>query len=240
MNLRRTILDFVFPRRCEICSGPVDRDEGNVCSGCLMRISFLPVKGCCSVCSRPVEGFDGKYVCDDCRGKSRPHFDRSLQAVRLEGVAHRMVVDFKFRGRHYLAVDFAMWMEGVLRASLPAEEIDVVVPVPLKRRTLFERGYNQSELLSSRIAESIDRLHVRALVRTGHSETQSSLDARSRRINVKGTFEVSRPSSVRGRTVLLVDDIMTTGSTLSEASRMLKKAGAARVWCITVARSAGT
>ena len=235
--LRGKILDFVYPRVCQLCSKKVDRNEGNLCSNCLMRVPFLPVKGCCAVCSKPVEGFEGSYVCDQCDGKDKPFFDKAVQAVSFIGSTRRMILDYKFKNKYYLAVDFAEWMQAVARARMNVDEIDVVLPIPLKRGTSYERDYNQAELVAKLISKAFDRKFCDALVRVGKPQRQSSLGKRERIDNVVGTFSVAKPSYIRGRTVLLVDDIMTTGATFSEASRVLKMAGAWRVWALSIARS---
>ena len=237
MKLVERALDVLFPRTCEMCSGAVDRPSGSICSECLMRLPFLPVDGCCSVCSRPVEGFKGEYLCDECRGRNAPRFDRAVQAVRFEGEARRLVLDYKFRDKMHLAADFAEWVEAAARARLNLAAVDVVVPVPLTFFGRFMRGYNQTELVARRLSRSISRRMACALRRRGSPERQSTLGEKERRVNVVGTFAVTRPELVRGRTVLVVDDIMTTGATLSECAKELKAAGAARVWCAAVARS---
>lgn len=228
------ILDYLYPRNCEICSRPVDRRSRYICSDCLMRVPFAQVFGTCSVCSRPIYGYEGEFVCDECI-RTKPHFDVAVQAVKFEGKARELVIDFKFNDAIYLKNDFADWMEGALRARLDVSAVDAVVPVPLTRKGFFRRGYNQSEILAREIALKIDRKCVRALARKGSPRTQSSLDAASRAENVKGTFAVVKPSRVRGRIILLIDDIMTTGSTLSECASVLKECGAAEVWCLTLA-----
>ena len=116
-----------------------------------------------------------------------------------------------------------------------------VIPVPFHKNREKARGYNQSALLAESLAKRLDRRFLgRAVARTGHPKRQSSLTEEERIENVKGTFVVREPSLVRGRTILLVDDIMTTGSTLSECAKTLKTAGAWRVWSATLARSVRT
>ncbi len=239
MKIVEKALDLLFPRICETCSRPVDRSTGSICSECLMNMPFLPVDGCCRVCSRPVEGYRGEYLCDDCSGRDAPCFDRAVQSARFEGEVRRLVLEYKFRDRVHLAADFAEWIEAAARARLNLAAVDVIVPVPLAFAGRFVRGYSQTELLAHRLSRSISRRMACALKRTGSPARQSTLGERERRKNVVGTFEVVEPALVRGRTVLVVDDIMTTGATLSECARVLKAAGgAARVWCVAIARSA--
>jgi ComF family protein len=115
--------------------------------------------------------------------------------------------------------------------------VDLVVPMPTTVRHRLDRGCNPCELLASELARRIRRACRRVLVRQGDFERQGGLDEEARMENVKGTFAVRHPEFVRGRTVLVVDDIMTTGATLAETAKTLKEAGASRVWSVTLARS---
>ena len=167
-----------------------------------------------------------------------PHFDRAASAVRFEGDARELVNSFKFRARIWLRDDFVDWLEGVLRARFHVDEVDLVVPMPSTLFHRWNRGYNQSAVMAHSLARRIGRPYGRLVLRRkGHPKKQSGLDEAERRQNAIGTFAVMRPSAIRGKTVLLVDDIMTTGSTLSECAAELKLSGARRVWCVSLARS---
>ena len=203
-----------------------------------MRIPFVPADGLCRVCGRAAEGHAGEYLCEDCSGRNRPFFDRAVSAVRFEDKAREMLLDYKFKGRLWLKDDFTDWLEGALTVRFAVPEIDLVVPMPITRFHRWNRGYNQSAYLASALAKRIDRkCDPRQLRRVGSPRRQGGLDEEARRENVRGTFAVPRPEFVRGRTVLLIDDVMTTGATFSEAAATLKSAGATRVWCLSLARS---
>ena len=167
--------------------------------------------------------------------------DDAASAVRFECETREMVNGFKFRDRIWLRDDFVDWMEAAARSRFDVASIDAVVAIPTTLSHRINRGYNQSALLAAALARRLDRVFLtRALARIGHPKRQSSLAEEERAENVKGTFAVREPSLVRGRTILLVDDIMTTGSTLSECAKTLKAAGAWRVWSVTLARSVRT
>lgn len=220
-----------------MCGRPSDRDGRHICSECLMRLPPVAQKGCCSVCAKAVVGLDGEYLCEDC-SKGRPYYDRAACALRFEGAAREMILDFKFNRHLWLAADFSDWLEAAVRARLDVAAVDVVVPMPMTVFHRWDRGYSQTELLARTLARRIDRrLDTAVLVRKGRPRRQSSLSEAERRENVKGTFAVRHPEWVRGRTVLVVDDILTTESTMSEAARTLKEAGAAYVLAATLARS---
>lgn len=231
------LIDLLFPRRCAVCGRKVDREARQICGECLMRLSFLPTDGCCRVCSRPVEGVDGEYLCEDCGRLHVPHFDRAVQVFRSEGDAYALILEFKFRGGFHLRDDLVDFLEAVVRARLRAEEIDIVTGMPLTLPHRWRRGYNPTDMLARPLASRLDRMYRMLLARVGNPKQQSTLSEAERRVNVINTFAVRHPEYVRGRTVLVVDDVMTTGSTLSESARVLKAAGARRVWCAALGRS---
>ena len=223
-----------------MCGRPSDRPARHICSDCLNRIPFTPVNGCCRRCGRYALGLDGEFLCEDCR-VHRPAFDRVASAARFESEARDLVSAFKFNGKLWLRDDLVDWLEGVLRARFRVEGIDVVLPMPSTAFHLWNRGYNQCAMLARPLARRIGRPCPRFVMRRkGHPRRQSGLVEEDRRANAVGSFSVMRPSRVAGRTVLVVDDIMTTGATLSECAAELKRAGAARVWGVTLARSLRT
>src|SRR5262249_8574446 len=117
----------------------------------------------------------------------------------------------------------------------------VMVPVPLHARKLRQRGFNQSEMIARAALKNIGGsrllLHEEMLERTRETQTQTGLTRHQRRENIRGAFAVTKPEDVQGREVLLVDDVFTTGTTVSECARVLRRAGASKVWVATVART---
>lgn len=167
--------------------------------------------------------------------------DDAASAVRFECETREIINDYKFNSHIWLRDDFVDWIEAAARSRFDVSAIDAVIAIPTTLGHRINRGYNQSALLAEPLAKRLDRRFLgRAVARTGHPKRQSSLTEEERAENVKGTFVVREPELVRGRTILLVDDIMTTGSTLSECAKTLKAAGAWRVWSVTLARSVRT
>lgn len=220
-----------------MCNRPSDRDGRHLCSACVMRLPLAPQTGCCAVCGRPVEGSAGEFVCEEC-ASNPPAFDRAACAMRFEGSARQMLLDFKFNRHLWLRDDFADLIEAAVRARFDVAAVDLVIPMPASAVHRWDRGYNQCEPVARLVARRISRrFDASSLVRRGAPARQSSLTELERRENAKGTFLVRRPRLVRGRTVLVVDDVLTTGATMSEAARTLKESGASRVWAATLARS---
>ena len=231
------LLDVVWPRACEICGQKVDRPGRHVCSDCLMRLPFVPTDGCCRKCGRDVPGLDREFLCEDCRTHN-PGFDRVASALRFENEARQMMLDFKFNRHLWLREDLVDYLEGIARARFKVGEIDLVLPMPTTLWHRMDRGFNQCDYLAKALAKRLERPFAKhAVRRVGSPKRQGGLKEDERRTNVVGTFAVRKPDFVDGRTVLVVDDIMTTGSTLSECAKTLKAAGAVRVWAVTLCRS---
>ena len=231
------ILDFIWPRTCEACRRPVDRPGRHFCSDCLNRLPFTPTDGCCRRCGRAAEKLDGEFLCEDCR-TYKPSFDRAASALSFEGDARAAMNAFKFENHLWLRDDLVDWIEGVVRARFKVEEIDLIVPMPSTLWHRLDRGYNQCAYLAKSLAKRLGRPYEASVLRRkGNPQKQGRLTEEERRTNVIGTFAVRKPAVIRDKTVMVVDDIMTTGSTLSECAAELKRSGASRVWCATLARS---
>lgn len=230
--------DFFWPRRCEICGRGCDVPARHVCSSCRETLPFAGTGGLCRVCGREVEALRGEYLCDDCRGPGKPMFDRAGFAMRFEGAARDLVLGYKFNARVWLKDDFCDWLAGMALSRFRTDEIDAVVPMPSSPLHRLGRGFNQCAYLAEGLSRRIGRPCRNGVVaRTGNPRRQSGLSEEERRENAAGTFSVRRLHLVEGCTILVVDDIMTTGATLSECARALKAAGAKRVWCATLAHS---
>jgi len=235
-------LDVVWPRRCAAkgCGKPVDRPSGHFCSACLDAMPWFDAGGACKICGAPVPAATRhEFVCEVC-AKSKPAFEKAVNAMRFLDAVREAVLDFKFHNATHLAHDLAEFAEAAVRSRLDFAQIDVVMPVPIHPARLRERGYNQSALVAERLAENLGRRHDgKSLARVVDTEHQTRVNSSQRRQNLRHAFAVrpGREGCVRGRTILLVDDVMTTGSTLNECAKPLVKCGARRVWCVTVARS---
>jgi ComF family protein len=206
------------------------------------------------MCSRSGEGFGmesarfaaamGLRECSMCR-LAPPEFTRAVAFGTYDNEIRELLHQLKFDGQRRLAEEILgeQLAAAVKRLEIPAVEL-VVVPVPLFRARQRERGFNQAELLAKAMMKSLRReraelkLNLRpALERVKDTRPLYRLDPRQRRRNLKGAFRIAEREAIRGREVLLIDDIMTTGATARECSAVLLRAGAAKVWVATVARA---
>jgi ComF family protein len=163
-------------------------------------------------------------------------FDRCRSAGIYEGPLREAIHRLKFDGCETLGRSLGRW----LARSLPGEvaEADLVAPVPLHPRRARERGYNQAAILSGSLAKATRRPHLSALlIKRTPTHPQTGLGRRERRRNLRGTFSLAPRAVLRGRRILLVDDIYTTGCTVEECARVLRRAGARSVRVVTLART---
>ncbi len=238
------LLDAVFPPRCAGCR---TWNEAVFCSSC--RVSLCPIQApFCERCGIP---FDPQLhtasECAACRANryhAAPPYEMLRSVFAFEGALRHAVHRFKYQDKTALGAPLAGLMHEFLHQSntqearIPVENIGAVVPVPLYAWRRYRRGYNQSELLGRELAHLLDVPMINALTRVRHTAPQVELRKKQRRDNVRGAFalhkEVTRRHDKGG--VLLVDDVCTTGATLGECARVLKSAGFAPIYALTLAR----
>ena len=228
------ILDFIYPPRCLVC-GSWSVADGRLCDEC--RAGYETVEPpMCPICGRPFESSGNGHECGSCAVK-KPPYDILRSAAYYEGSLREAVLRFKFSGRTSLNKFLGEAVLSLYDAEFSSSKVDAIIPVPLHPARLRWRGYNQSLLLASYIGSRRNiRVDPRSLRRVKHTTPQVALTLKQRDLNVRGAFAVSRPESIEGAGVLLVDDVTTTGATLRECAKVLRKAKAANVYALTVAR----
>jgi ComF family protein len=231
----RTALDALLPPLCLSCSAAVDT-PGALCATCWSKVEFIapPV---CACCGFPFEIDAGpEALCAACQAK-RPRYRRARAAFRYGDDSRRLVLMFKHADRLDPAPTFGRWLTQA-GAELLADA-DLVAPVPLHRWRLLWRRYNQSAELARAVGRQSGRSVVAdLLVRHRRTPPQADMNARERRLNVAGAFRINarHRALVRDKTVLLIDDVLTTGATVEACTRVLLRAGAAAVDVLCLAR----
>lgn len=231
----RQILNGLLPPLCLRCSGQVT-EPGSFCAACWQTMTFITAPHC-PRCGIPYEITGAALDCPDCLA-APPRFSLARAAVVYDDASRPLVLGFKHADQTHLAATLARMMRQAGQAALTG--CDGIVPVPLHRRRLFRRCYNQSALLAQKIAAA-QALPVwqAMLLRRRPTLPQASLNAAARARNVRDAFAVNPKyaDSARGKTIALIDDVLTTGATVNDCCRALLAAGAREVRVLTFART---
>lgn len=233
-----SIVNFLFPPVCPLCGESVST-HGELCDDCWTAFNWIDDNHCVC-CGYPLEysmEIVSGTMCATCAaGKNELDLIRS--ACVYDDASRGAILPFKHGGK----ISYSTFMSRAMIWALRDANIspDVVMPVPLARRRIFTRGYNQAALLAKPIARAYgatidyDTVHRKYRPDMGHK------NARQRAENIRGVFSVKNPNKIRGRNILLVDDVMTSGATFREMRRVLMRAGAAHVYGVTFCRVART
>jgi ComF family protein len=244
MNALKSLIDLIYPPRCTICQAFLQDQntlQGNqhlpFCQDCFKE--FTEIKSpICSLCGRPFsEGVEQDRVCEDCL-RRRPSYDVARAPYLYDGALMTAIHELKYAQRTHLADSLGSLLASFAQTWIGELKGYLIMPVPLHPRRLRSRGFNQSLLLArcvaSKTGSDLDFLSLR---RTRFTKPQTELTSEERKKNVRKAFEVVNPEAVKGKTIVLVDDVATTGSTLNECAKALKKAGADSVLCLVLART---
>lgn len=207
------LLDLLFPPKCMLCSRIMESSEKAVCDQCL--VSDLP----------ELEG-DPPQV---------QYFEKSAATFYYKEPITDAIIRFKFHGMASYSRQFAQWLAGTIRAKLDGR-YDLISWVPCSKRRIWTRGFDQAELLAKAVAKELGMEAVQTLKKVKHNPKQSrTVDAAARRANVLGVYRPYQPERFRGKRILLIDDVLTTGATLSECGKVLRMAGSGDLCCAAIA-----
>jgi len=230
------LLDLLFPRFCLCCDADLtDSRRRWLCPACLAGIE-PPRADACPVCAGKLGAGAAPSSCRDC-ARLRPRFTACVTAGGYDGRLGEWVRRLKYGRRPELAWPLGQLLAESIRLD-PAVSADLIVPIPIPWRRRLRRGFNQAELIAAELRRPLEiPVARRVLARTGTPPVQAGLSPSQRLRAPRGTMRVTRPRRVRGRRVLVVDDVLTTGATLNEAARRLLGAGACEVTVAVVARA---
>jgi competence protein ComFC len=227
---------LLYPPVCALCAGNTRAGE-YLCGRCETKAVRI-VAPFCRQCSEPFEGaITTTFTCANCAHRAI-YFDAAVAAYRGRGVVRQVIHDFKYARQIHLRHPVARWLYAALDDErLRGRKFDTIVPVPLHPTRQRERGFNQASLLAELLSVRTSIPCKSLLRRIRYTTTQTALDRAERMENLHNAFRLRKKADVRGLRVLLVDDVLTTGSTLSECARVLKRAGAMSVHAATAARA---
>ena len=243
-SLVNSLLDLIFPPRCSVCRDFLCKTETRgdpgshvICRTC--RDDFREVASpVCPLCGLPLASWiEEDHYCENCL-RQRPHYAWARAAYFYEGSVREAIHQFKFAGKSHLAGPLGKLLASAMKDWLPDLNNYLLMPVPLHPRRLRERGFNQSLLLARQVASRLGaELDYLSLRRVRYTKPQTGLKGDDRRKNVRRAFSCTNHSPLKERNVILVDDVTTTGNTLNECARALKRSGAKYVYGIALART---
>lgn len=226
--------EFLFPSNitCFICGDEVVESEFCLCPSC--EKSLPKIDKHCLKCGSPI--YSSANYCLTCKSNKR-HFDFARSALIYKDGAARAVQGLKYENEKYLAAPIAKIIEvEFLKMEKEVGKFDFIIPIPLSKERFKKRGYNQAELIALELSKLVDvPVETKCVLRIKDTVSQTKLSFKERQENLDGAFKVELKETIKGKTLLLIDDVLTTGSTVSHCAEILKKAGAKAVYVLTFA-----
>ena len=208
------LLELVYPNVCGFCN-KICKNE--LCNKCKMKIIQHQI----DIVIKP----ENKY------------FKELISILKYEGIIRDKILQYKFEDKPYIYKTFAKIVLKNKKVCGLLKKYDIIIPVPIHKKRKLQRGYNQTQLIAKEISKNIDiKLCNNVLVKNKNTIAQSKLNKNKRKQNIKGAFKALNVQNIQGKSVLLFDDIYTTGSTANECSKILKEAGAKTVGVLTIAK----
>lgn len=233
-SLAKNFINLIYPLHCAVCKKPLDpENDSAICGHCIGLVKRNPAPNCAH-CGRSMD--IAGCVCDDCL-KNKPAFSRAYSACLYEGALKELILQFKYNGKLALSGDLSGLVSDFIYDNPDIlEGVDLITFVPISMNRMMKRGFNQSKILAKHLSDSYGIPMADCIEKTVSTKNQNELTRLDRLSNLKGAFRAKNGIDLTGRTILIVDDVMTTGATLSECALALKICGAADIRCLTLAR----
>ena len=230
-----SIVNFIFPQQCCICKNYLSVD-GSFCLSCAGKFNLI-TNPKCACCGLPFEfklKTKKELLCPKCLKKSYK-FDKAVSAVRYDEFSKKIILPLKHGDKTQYAKSIATMMSVSGRTL--ANQSDFIMPVPIHITRMLKRKYNQASLIVSYLSKIYSKpVLYTTLLRVKATQSQGHLSTSERKQNVSGVFAVKHPDKIKGKNILLIDDVFTTGATVNECAKILKKNGANKVFVLTFAR----
>ena len=240
MGLRSTLFQFFLPPQCPCCEKFLEEGQQGFCSNCLSEIRWIEPPFC-SICGIPFISKEiENHPCGACT-THRKYFTMARALGAYEGSLQEAIHRWKYEGKTHLTPFFVEWMVEGLKDYWGQDSLDLLIPVPLHPQRLRERGFNQALLLVKELSRRT-RIPYRKTILQKKKVTlpQVHLTGAEREKGLKGAFQVIGKKELEGKSVLLIDDVYTTGATVNECSKVLRRGGAKRVDVLTLAHAIKT
>lgn len=237
-HLIKTLVDIIYPKKCFACGEKLNASAASdfICGQCWGKIK-KNAPPFCRLCGRRLDfKVNPKNICLSCIKKPLL-FDRAFSPCSYEGVIKELIHSFKYKNKDYLGEALSSLMiEFIKEYNLGVDYLDLIIPMPLHAARLREREFNQAEILSGHIAKEFNKEMANdILIRRLFKKPQAELKPEERFSNISGSFMLNEKIPIEGKNILLVDDVLTTGATASEATATLKNGGANIVFVLTLA-----
>lgn len=230
MGKNMNIINLLFPShyKCIFCS--CELSDGYICDNCIYEINFISKP--CAKCGGSLIG-DGS-VCLECKKYDRV-FDKGYCVCEYSGRMQEKILKFKNNNGKYLGAAFSQLMFDKYKQL--DYDPDIIIPIPIHENRRKERGFNQSEILAEKIHEYTNKVDNSILIRKKDTPHQVGLNRENRIVNLDNAFSLNKNKSVKGKNILIIDDIFTTGTTIDECAKFLKSKGANNVFYLCLARA---
>lgn len=211
------VIDLIYPQVCGIC-GKIDKNS--LCNKCNINLKKEAVLGV-----------------DDYRNNKEKFFDEHLYIFVYSGIIRNTILNYKFNNKSYIYKTITKFLLKNEKFVEIIKSYDIIIPVPLSKKRMKERGYNQSELIAKEISKTLNiALNKRGLIKKQNTVAQSTLNKEERQQNSKGAYSLRYQKKIQSKKVLIVDDIYTTGSTVNECSKIILKANPEKIGILTIAK----
>lgn len=240
-NIFREWISWIYPSICELCGCRCDYGQ-SLCPDCIQKLEKIEPPYC-AICGAPVPGsFIPTGICNDCH-EQKPHYSEARAVFTNANELRELILSFKYAGKIYLGRTLATLMVEAIKSHpywFDGEKCHII-PVPMNSKKLYQRGYNQAAELAKQVAKNLNWSYSDILIHKEDNQAQAGLGRVARLKHAKKVYRIGMKSlkekSFEGESVLLIDDVFTTGATADSCARWIKRAGAKNVYVFTLART---
>ena len=238
MNIKKIwecFLNLLFPRRCAVCDGILQETKAGICPECRRKLVYIREPRC-RKCGKQLLDEEEEY-CAGCKGNQK-NFDRGIVLFAYNDAMKKSIYRFKYANRREYSRFYAAEICRCLGKEIARFSADAIVPVPLHKKRQKKRGYNQAELIAAQVGQHMGiPVKTRLLIRSKNTKALKKMRRTERENNLKKAFKIWE-NDVKLDTVIIIDDILTTGSTINEISGVLKEAGIKKVYFVALSSGA--
>ena len=228
MKILKDLYNILMPRRCIVCKGTLEPNEEYLCTSCSIQMPRYQIKS-----------IEDNEVLRKAWNFAPIEYGATLLYYRHQSNYHNIIINAKYKGKTEMGAHMGQWAAIEIDSLKLAEKIDIIVPVPPDKERKKKRGYNQAEIIANGIGKAMQRPVRNFLIKKGSGESQTKLDQTARKENVTDTYKANIPTEYKGKRILLVDDVLTTGATIGNcAQAILANDPQAKISILTLAINA--